>query len=269
MPSLSLGTEDAISYDYAPPADGVTFVFFNALTGDRAMWAGVIAETLHAAGHGTLAWNMRGQAESPFTAGTRLDEALIVADARALLAHVDPPRPMLVGLSIGGLFAARTMLAGAEALGLVLINTVRRDCARLRWVNDAIVRCAEVGGLELFRDLFCPLLFNEAWLAENRGSFLGKRKYAPIDRVSGHYALLIGGGGAEWDLPYEDLRVPVLVVTGLQDRVFLDDADVEALAARIPRVARVNMADAGHMLPAERPEALAGALIDFAGRLRG
>lgn len=144
--SLSLGKEGAIAYDYVAPAGGVTFVFFNALTGDRAMWTGAIANALHAAGHGTLAWNMRGQAESPFPLGTRLDEATIIADAQTLLAHINPPRPVLVGLSIGGLFAARTGLAGTETVGLVLINTLRRDGPRLSWINAAIVRCAEVGG---------------------------------------------------------------------------------------------------------------------------
>jgi 3-oxoadipate enol-lactonase len=34
--------------------------------------------------------------------------------------------------------------------------------------------------------------------------------------------LLANAGSADWDLRYEDLTLPVLVMTGLQDHVFLD-----------------------------------------------
>ena len=73
---------------------------------------------------------------------------------------------------------------------------------------------------------------------------------------------------ADWDVPYEVIDVPVLAVTGLQDHVFLEPADVAALCARIPDVERVDLSDAGHMIPAERPESLARAILDFAGRMR-
>ena len=75
---------------------------------------------------------MRGQADSPFSPELKLDMDLIVEDAFRLLTHVKPPRPILVGLSIGGLFAARTWLKGADAVGLVLINTLRKDGPRLK-----------------------------------------------------------------------------------------------------------------------------------------
>jgi pimeloyl-ACP methyl ester carboxylesterase len=57
------------------------------------------------------------------------------------------------------------------------------------------------------------------------------------------------------------------VVTGLQDRVFLDHNDVYELFARLPSARRVDMVDAGHLIPMERPEALAEALLDFAKEL--
>ena len=123
-------------------------------------------------------------------------------------------RPILVGLSIGGLFAARAHLGGAPADGLVLINTLRRDTPRLRWINDAVVRAAEVGGLQLFQDLFAPLVFNEEWQQANRGAFLTHDAYEPMSRASGLYNLLLHAGSADWDLPYEELALPVLVVSG-------------------------------------------------------
>ena len=61
--------------------------------------------------------------------------------------------------------------------------------------------------------------------------------------------------------------MPTLVVTGQQDRVFRDPADVERLAARLPDARRVDLEDAGHMVPVERPERFADALVEFASTL--
>jgi 3-oxoadipate enol-lactonase len=271
MPLLELDPKNALKYLHVPPqsAGGKTFVFFNALTGDAAMWEGHIGERLREEGHGTLSFNYRGQSESPFGPGTRLDAGLIVDDARQLLEFLRPARTVYCGLSIGGLFAARAWLessATADVRGLVLINTLRRNGPRLQWINDAILRCAEVGGLELFRDLYAPLLFNEQWQADNRAGFLKPGAYQPLATESGHYNLLKHSAGADWDLPYEQLALPVLIVTGLQDRVFLDREDLTRLIARLPDVRRVDMADAAHLLPAERPEKLTEALLEFATR---
>jgi len=271
MASFAIDGSNNLHYVHHPAeASGVTFVFFNALTGDTTMWESPIGETLRRGGHGVLAFNFRGQRDSAFAPGTALTPDLIVEDARALLAHVAPERPVFVGLSIGGLFAAQVHLGGtpgAEAIGLVLINTLRKDGARLRWINDAVVRAAEVGGLELFRDLYVPLLFAEPWLAENRGNFLKAPAYAPIDPESGPYNLLKHAGAADWDLPYEELDLPVLVMTGLEDHVFLDRKAVAELSARMPDAGRLDVEGAGHLLPGEDPEAVAEALLDFAASL--
>jgi pimeloyl-ACP methyl ester carboxylesterase len=270
MPQLPFGPRDCLFYEYTKPDKeaGCTFVFFNALTGDTSNWEDVMGPTVREKGHGTLVYNMRGQSKSLFSKGLRLDADLVIEDAGRLLGHVKPMRPVFVGLSIGGLFAIRAWLAGAESLGMVLVNTLRRDGARLQWIGDAMVRAAEVGGLDLFRDLYLPLLMSETWQADNRMNFLKPETYRPIARDSGHYKLLSEAGrSADWEIPYERLDLPVLVVTGLQDRVFLDLNDVDELFARLPDGRRLDQFDAGHLIPMERPEALAVAIMDFAAEL--
>ena len=268
MPIFELNKGNGLLHYYTPPSipQGKTFVFFNALTGDTNMWEGHIGEQLRKSGHGTLSFNYRGQSQSPFSSEIALDARLIVDDACRLLAHIHPNNTVLCGLSIGGLFAAQTWLACVPNItidGLVLINTLRRDGPRLRWISDALVRCVEVGGLELFRDLYVPLLFNEDWQAQNRSNFLQLDAYTPLSRDSGHYNLLSHADSVDWDLPYENLTLPTLVITGLQDRVFLDQDDVNQLYARLPNAQRLDMADAGHLLPAERPQALLETLLQF------
>ena len=209
MSFLQIGPQDGLYYEHLLPADTAraTFVFFNALTGDTAAWETVICPILRDAGYGTLTYNMRGQTGSPFAPDVTLSEELIVADAVKLLAETSPVRPILVGLSIGGLFASRVWLAGTKAIGLVLINTLRREGPRLKWIGDALVRAVEVGGLSLFRDLFLPLLMSEEWLKKNRSQFLlPGSEYSALESGSGHYKLLSEAGRqSDWDIPYEQL----------------------------------------------------------------
>lgn len=266
MSIFNLGPQDQLYYEHFEPKDpkGDTCVFFNALTGDTTSWEAVIGPMLREIGHGTLAFNFRGQTDSSFSPGLELNANTITKDAISLLAEVKPVRPVFVGLSIGGLFGARAWLEGAQAVGLVLINTLRQDGPRVQWIGDALVRTVEVGGLDLFRDLFMPLIVNEEWQAANRSDFLKPGGYAPLDPESGSYKLLAEAGRtADWNLPYERLDLPTLVITGLQDHIFFDGDVVENLFSRLPQGRRVDMKNAGHLIPAERPEELGKTISEF------
>ena len=243
-----------------------TLIFFNPLTGDTGNWEAVIAPRLREKGFGTFSFDYRGQTNSPLSPETDLDSALIVNDAVELLNKISPEIPIFVGLSIGGLYAARAWLEGAKAEKIVLINTLRHDGPRLKWVGEALVRAVELGGLQLFRDLYLPLLMNEDWLAENRQAFLkNSDEYVPLSPESGHYRLLAEAGPtADWDFPYQRLDLPTLIVTGLQDHVFLDLEVVDELFTRLPRGERLDVSDAGHLIPGEHPEALADYIAEFA-----
>ena len=265
MAQLDLGPQGSLYYEYDAPRDGnQTFVFVNALTGNTSAWQSVVGPALRDAGFGTLAYNLRGQQDSTLGPEGEVSEGAIVADLQRLMAEVAPPRPILVGLSIGGLFAARAFLAGVAAEGLVLINTLRRPTLRLDWINQAMVRSAAIGGQSLVLDLYLPLLLNSEQLEEMRDVWTESLDYKPLTPEDGHMKLLMAGAGSDWDLPYESLTLPVLVLTGLKDGLFLVPDDVEALAARLPNARRVDIPDAGHLIPAERPARLLEELIAFA-----
>ena len=267
MGQIDFDDRNGLYYQWTPPTrkDKPSFVLFNALTGDHEAWEAYIGPECRRVGYGTLLFNYRGQTGSPFSADLRLDDTLIVADILRLLEIIQPPRAILVGLSIGGLFAARVVLEGFQAAGLVLINTLRRDGPRLKWIGDALVRVARVGGLELLRDLYLPLLMNEDWMEANRNSFLAGAGYTGLDSESGAYKLLAEAGRlSDWALPYEELHLPTRVITGLQDHMFYNEPDVAALAARISRAKRVDMPQAGHLIPGERPAELTDLLVQFA-----
>ncbi|MEM9029462.1 MAG: alpha/beta hydrolase, partial [Pseudomonadota bacterium] len=211
MPTHTLSNHDSFPYDDIPPGDdGVTFAFFNALSGDRGMWLQSVGDKLQAAGHGLLAWNFRGQPETSFTI-TQTDAETIVSDSLSLIGELQPKRLVYVGLSIGGLYAIRAHLKGGAgaAVGLVLINTLRKSGPRLDWVNHAVVRMAETGGLAMMRDFYAPLLMNQAWQAENRDAFFST-DYEPLPDGDGTLMLLKSGISADWDIPYEKISIPTL-----------------------------------------------------------
>jgi len=270
MPKLKITAGESLHYEYETPgAAGTTFVFVNALTGSTPTWQHPeIGPVLRRAGHGTLCWNFRGQAETRFGPETDLSPQLIVEDLKRLVDHVAPPRPILVGLSIGGLFAAQGYLAGVPAVGLVLINTLRKPGPRLEWINQAVVAMARTGGTQLVMEANLPMLVNPEQLAAMRASAFTGKPYQPMDPTDGLFRLMAGSVASNWDLPYESLAVPVLIMTGLHDRVFYVPEDVDQLTARIPDHRTVTFADAGHLIPIERPKAFAEALLNFARTLR-
>jgi len=265
MPVHEIDANNGLFYEHTPPArsGAPSFVFVNALTGNTQAWEAVVASRLREAGFGTLSYNFRGQDGSPFGADVALTPRLIVDDLRALLGALEPARPILVGLSIGGLFAAHALLAGARADGLVLLNTLREIGPRIAWINEAMPKLVEAGGVRLFLDAIFPLLVNQGFAAAARPGFLQDMPYEPIDPGHGHLNLMRYASEADWAVDYSRLTLPTLVITGLQDRVFLDREVVDRLYTALPDARREDWPDAGHLLPQERPEQLAESLARF------
>ena len=266
MTMLELGPNDGLYYEYTPPSrnGACTYVFVNPITGDVGLWNAQIVPALQKQGYGTLVYNFRGQANSPFSPGLALTEDVIIGDLRTLLDHVQPPRPVLVGLSIGGLYAAKAYLGGVKAAGLVLVNTLRRITPRLAWMNDATVRAMQAGGPDLMKDLLFHLLVGETFQEANRKDFLKPdTKYEPLPEDTGAFNLLTWMGKTDWDIDWSRLDCPVLLIQGQQDRIFYDPTIVAELTAKLPNATSVNVPEAGHMLPMEMPDAFLAALDGF------
>jgi pimeloyl-ACP methyl ester carboxylesterase len=270
VPFLTLDSDNALFYLHTQPArEGApTFVFVNALTGSTDHWEGAVCPPLREAGFGTLTYNFRGQAESRFAPGTALTPALIVEDLQRLLGELRPQRPVLVGLSIGGLFAAQAVLGGSRADGLVFLNTLREIGQRIAWVNDALPALAAHGGVQLFLDALFPLLVNQEMAGQARPNFL-KGGYEPMDPEHPHLNLMRHAPEADWEIDWSALDMPILNITGLQDRVFLEPEVVDRLYATLADARREDWPDCGHLIPVERPAQLAESLVRFGNELEG
>ena len=264
MPHLPIDAENQLFYLHEPPSreGAVTFVFVNALTGSTDAWEAAVAPAVRAEGFGTLSYNFRGQVGSPFSAGLELTNEVIVEDLCRVLRAVAPARPVLVGLSVGGLYAAQAISQGADAEALVLLNTLRRIGPRIAWVNDALPALVAEGGVGIFLDALFPLLVNPEFAAAARGNFL-KGGYAPLDPADGHMNLMRNSPATAWDFDWSSLDLPTLSITGAHDRVFRDADVIDELFATLPSARREDWDDCGHLVPNERPERLAASLIQF------
>ena len=270
MSHLRIDDDNTLYFEHDAPtaADGKTFVFVNPVTGDCSLWQGQIGPALRAAGHGTLVYNFRGQANSAFAAGTDLNADLITDDLMRVIADRGIADPVVVGLSIGGLYAIRALEKGARFSGLVLINTLRKMSPRIDWMNRICVRLMAKGGPTLLRDTMSHVITGQDLHAAMLEDVFGTDPaYEPLAEEAGFMNLVTHMADTDWTIDCAKLDLPVLVTTGYQDRVFYDAADVDEMFRELPQGYRLDMPQAGHMIPAERPKELIIALLGFAATL--
>lgn len=270
MTHLNIDGANSLYYIHHEPtrAGAPTFLFVNALTGSTDHWEAAIAPALRKAGFGTLSYNFRGQDGSAFDPGLELTNQVIVDDIVRLNAALAPARPILVGLSIGGLYAAQAIAAGVEAAGLVFLNTLRRIGPRIAWVNDALPTVVAEAGVQAFMDALFPMIVNPEFAAAARPNFL-KGGYAPMDPAHGHMNLMRNSPASDWDFDWASLTLPVLSITGEHDRVFRDPEVIDELFALLPDATREDWDDCGHLIPLERPEKLTASLLAFGAAVEG
>ena len=270
MSEYQIDSKNSLFYLHFPPAkeDVPTFVFVNALTGSTDHWEAVVAPGIRDHGFGTLSYNFRGQDKSSFDKELELTNALIVDDLVLLIESLRPSRPVLVGLSIGGLYAAQAYARARQASGIVLLNTLREINPRIAWINDALPHYVATGGAALFMGLMMPLLTNPEFAAKARPNFL-TGPYEPLDPTQGHANLMRNSVNTDWSFDWASLDLPVLNITGLHDRVFRDPEVIDRLYALLADARREEWDDAGHLLPLERPDRLAERLVAFGREIAG
>lgn len=269
MNMIELDAENAIHTIYHPPgAKDQTFVFLNSMGATTDAWETKLAPMARELGYGTLSFDYRGQGKTRFGANATLEPEEIIGDIITTLAAVKPHRPILVGLSIGGLFGAHAVLRGAQADGIVFINTLRKANAQVEWINTLEARLIAMGGMPLVLDVLRPVLSGREELARLRPTHLPDEGYTPWPPEHPRRRLAEGVNKADWSLPYEQLTLPTLVLTGLHDRLFRIQEDVDAIVARLPDATVVTYNDGGHSLQAEFPDRFIADISAFADTVK-
>ena len=225
-----------------------------------------------------IAVDRAGSGYSTRASGTAADLDTQAAMLAALIGHLQLERPLVVGHSLGGALSLALALRHPHRVGgLALI-------APLTHMQEHVPPVFE--GLTILSPTWRKIV---AWTLAIPVSIKNSR--ATLDVVFGPEAVpedfATRGGGllglrpsaflsASDDLlalpeclpmqetRYNDLRVPVSILYGKDDRILDWRAQGQALADKV-RGARLELIEGGHMLPITNPDATA-AFIDTAAR---
>lgn len=189
---------------------------------------------------------------------TGMDDLVLHYDA--LLRTLGLDRPLLAGFSLGGWIAAELAVTYPDRFaGLVLL-----DAAGLHLDEHPIPDLPALQGEKLARTLFHRTEAARQFLQPPRGREEGRRRYRGMATL----ALLAWNRWFNPALPHRlgRLHLPALLLWGEHDRV-TPPAYGRAYQRLIAGSELKLIAACGHMAHLEDPEAVAGAIAGFAGRL--
>lgn len=190
-----------------------------------------------------------------------------VVDMAAYALDRMPPRAALLGHSMGARVALEIVRQAPDRVThLALASTGTHDVRPGE--REGRYRLRDLGrdqGAAALVDAWLPPMLGQA--AARDAELVGRLRAmcidAGVDIFAAQIEALLGRPALADLLPRIDL--PTLVVVGSEDR-WAPVAQHEAIAAAIPNAQLRVIADAGHMLPAERPAEFNAALGEWLSR---
>lgn len=269
----------AIAGDRRGDASAPPVVFLHGGGQTRHSWGGTAiavaqrgwqAITLDARGHGESAWSEPGD--------YRL--STFAEDVRLVLERL-PPRPILVGASLGGLTSILLTgeVARGVAGGVVLVDIIPdMERAGADRIHAFMAEHAQSGFGSLEEVADAVAAYNPHRPRPSDLSGLRKNVRERDGRFYWHWDPKFVGGTA--DLPPTEVSdvprlhgavdrmvadIPVMLVRGrVSDLVSEEKA--AAFCERYPSVEFVNVSGAGHMVAGDRNDAFTSAVLDFLER---
>jgi non-heme chloroperoxidase len=259
-----LSTDDGAELTVTDAGRGPTRLLVHGWTNDRRAWA-LVAPRLLASGCRVVLYDQRGHGASTLgRGGLGIDR--LARDLHTVLEALDLHDVVIGGHSLGGTVTqallardptgarrVRAAVLASSSLPAVMHPFAHRLAA---WV---------VGSPSVDRLLASPL-GPRLWGRDARAlpaDLLEATRRSYLTTPGPVRSGLLEAVQADLRADLPRIAVPVLVVTGSEDR-FAPPARARALADRIPGARVEVLAGAGHMLPFERPDALA-TLLDGAG----
>jgi pimeloyl-ACP methyl ester carboxylesterase len=278
---LAVTTADGIALHLAEwRADGEPCLFLHGFGQHGRVWDDVVPFV--PPGHRVLALDHRGHGKSGWSADGRYGVDALVGDVERVLDALALDRAVLIGHSLGGVAAIRVAAArGAAVRGLVVVEVgpelkragIRRvvanehDGSRTYATADEYLVALMAKYPFARRDQLVSFARHELVPATN-GALV--RRCDPKFGGRAKTRVDVGGARTVTDATLWEALVrttcPVLVVRGAASSVLSRDA-VGRMVEALPDARAVTIAQAGHAVPLENPEALGAAIGEFLSTL--
>jgi len=246
-----------------------SIVLVNALGTDHRIWDAVVSrlpESLRVVRYDQRGHGLSEVGETPYRIEALAD------DLAALVERLELGRPLVVGLSVGGLVAQALALGHPERVsGLCLCGTAAQIGTREAWsarmdqVRREGIRSVSAGVVERW--------FGPAFVAAHPERVRGFRLMLERAPVEGYLATIAALASADLRERVAGIEVPALVVSGELDAVVTPEQG-RALSAAISGGASGKsefclLPGAAHLMSVDQPAALAGEILSFLERRLG
>ena len=238
-------------------AGAPALVFVNSLGTDARIWDEVIAALSRS--WLCLSYDKRGHGLSDAPQGEySLDDHL--DDLAGLLDHVGIGRPVVIGVSIGGLIAQGLALRAPERVaGLVLCCTAPRMGDAATW--SARIDTARNEGLAPLADPVMERWFSPAFRAGRSTDLVGWRNLFLRTDPLGYANTCATLRDTDLTARIPQIAAPTLILAG--DADLAAPLDLVRNCTAIPGSRLEIIQGAGHIPSIEQPDELVGLVLDF------
>lgn len=273
VPALAISAPDGLVLAAeSHPGEGASVLLAHGFGQTRQSWAGTQAR-LSAAGYPNLSWDMRGHGRSGRNPRERAYRPEQFVEDVLSVARTLPPRPVLVGASMGGLTGLMAQAFASPFSALVLVDVTPR------WETAGVERI--VGFMTAYPDGFDD--FEHA--ADAISAYLPHRRERKRASQLEHLMRRDDDGRLRWHwdprlieefvLGSHELQdrvsdaargidVPVLLVSGGRSDI-VSDRTIAHFQSLLPHAQHVRLPDATHMVAGDDNDAFSDALLGFLG----
>ena len=257
MPHVTI---DGLQHYYREAGTGPTAVFIHGYPLDHRVWLDQLA-AIAGMRHG-IAPDLRGHGRTESSGDAILTMESLADDVAALLGGVGADQADVVGLSMGGYVALALWESHPHLVRtLTLVDTrAGADSPEARSGRDATALKVVERGTTALADELLPAL-----LGPNAPAPARARLRSMVEAIPYETAIAVLAGmrdRKDRTSLLETISVPVLVVTGADDRL-IPPEQARLLAGAIPGARLEIVSGAGHLPPVEAPEAVSRLLAGF------
>lgn len=256
MPIFKLKSHDCF-YQYADFGQPETIVFSNSLGTDLSMWDAVVE--IVKPKFNVLRYDTRGHGQSTINSDS-VSVKELGEDVLELLDQLKLDKVTFCGLSMGGLIGQWLGIYYPERFQkIILANTAAKIGTAETW--NTRIDLVKTNGLSVLLKGTAERWFTPAFRGENPEVVSAILEKFKQNSVQGYLANCAAVRDADFRNELQNLKVPTLIISGLQDEV-TTVADGNFMKENIPDSRHVQL-NANHLSAVELPEEFAKAIMDF------